>query len=106
KNIYIFCCLSTRLFEQFGRDVTTQAGSLCYFSLGFRQPGGAARSRAYCIIGVPPVFPIRAKGNSQKPKSQTRAPEPFEDGAVIPQTPQHEAADAYFDNNRSSSAKP
>ena len=40
---------------------------------------GAERSRAHCIIGVPPVFPPCAKGNNQKPESQTWAPEPFED---------------------------
>ena len=34
-------------------------------------PGGAARSRAHCIIGVPPVFPICAKGDDQKLESQT-----------------------------------
>src|SRR5271165_6562041 len=48
-----------------------QARRLCYFSLGVRHPGGAERSRAYCIIGVPPVFPICAKGDDQKLESQT-----------------------------------
>src|SRR5208337_5037566 len=32
---------------------------------------GAERSRAHCIIGVPPVFPICAKGDDQKLESQT-----------------------------------
>ena len=59
-------------------STAAQARRLCYFSLGFRHPAGAARSRAHCIIGVPPVFPIRAKGDNQKPESQTWAAEPFE----------------------------
>ena len=32
---------------------------------------GAEGSRAHCIIGVPPVFPICAKGDDQKLESQT-----------------------------------
>jgi hypothetical protein len=40
----------------------------------FRSPqatSGTERSRAHCIIGVPPVFPICAKGDDQKLESQT-----------------------------------
>ena len=78
-RIYFLLFFNSKLSELFGRDGRAQAGRLCYFSLGFRHTGGAARSRAHCIIGVPPVFPICAKGNNQKPESQTWAPEPFED---------------------------
>ena len=35
------------------------------------RPPGAERSQAHCIIGVPPVFPICAKGDDQKLESQT-----------------------------------
>jgi hypothetical protein len=33
-------------------------------------PGGAARSRAHCIIGVPPIFLICAKGDDQSLKAK------------------------------------
>jgi hypothetical protein len=52
-------------------NTAAQARRLCYFSLGFRHPGDAARSRAHCIIGVPPVFRICANGDNQKLESQT-----------------------------------
>src|SRR5271165_3311635 len=47
---------------------------------------GAERSRAHCIIGVPPVFPICAKGDDQKLESQTLRGASRRCGAVIPQT--------------------
>jgi hypothetical protein len=55
---------------------------------------GAERSRAHCIIGVPPVFPIYAKGDDQKLESQTLPGASRRCGAVIPQTRRHRR-DAY-----------
>ena len=66
-------------------NTAAQARRLCYFSLGFRHPGGAARSRAHSIIGVPPVFPIRAKGY----KSQVNSRLEFEASAsFLPSNPE------------------
>src|SRR5271157_565764 len=55
---------------------------------------GAERSRAHCIIGVPPVFPICAKGDDQKLESQTLRGASRRCAAVIPQT-QRLRRDAY-----------
>jgi len=55
---------------------------------------GAERSRAHCIIGVPPVFSICAKGDDQKLESQTLRGASRRCGAVIPQTQRHRR-DAY-----------
>src|SRR5271165_5255091 len=55
---------------------------------------GAERSRAHCIIGVPPVFPICAKGDDQELKSQTLRGSSRRCRAVIPQTQRHRR-DAY-----------
>src|SRR5271165_7391558 len=47
-RIYFLLFCNSKLSELFGPDGRAQAGRLCYFSLGFRHPGGAERSRAHC----------------------------------------------------------